>query len=239
MNTSKIILGQEILLQWFTSQPSFKASFAKSKTICTMVARDISIGEDRPLYKLLYPLVGVGILEFQDNGYSLSPSIFLKGRKGIFGLNIPNTIQDNLEFESKLFSNHLVIFNLDDTKKILNSEIPIASFDYGILKKIKPLSEIIKKWECVDLLNTDRFQYLSDVGWVNANNLLKPGVYRNSENSATRRYLYYQNNWFEIDSSANNFTDQNIAHILGKIENKKNVFYYDKSQKILRINTFQ
>jgi hypothetical protein len=239
MNTSKIKLGQEILLQWFTSQPSNKATFAKSKSICSVIAKDISMDEDKPLYKILYPLVSVGLLEFQNTGYSLSPSIFLKGSKKIFGLNIPKSIQDNLDFVSKSYSEHLVILNLNETKKILNSEIPITSFDYGVLKKIKPISAIIKGWERVDLVISNKFQYLSEVGWVNANNILKPGVYRNSENSATRRYLYYQNNWYDIDSSANNFTDQNIAYTLGKVENKKSIFHYDNSQKILKINTFQ
>lgn len=239
MNTYKHTLGQEILLQWFNCQPYYKATFEKTKSICKIIANDISENDlKNSQYKYLFPLVSIGLLEYHEKGFTLAPSIFLLGENSIIGINIPELIQEKLNIKTKAYSAHLIRLSLEEKKNIPDSKIPFVKFDKNILKKISPFIEIIKNWEVTETLDINNFDFLSDRGWISSQRPFKVGVYKHSINLASRRYLYFNESWYHLDSDSNNSTSQDISFILGKVVSGKSLFKYYETQKKLKIDLY-
>lgn len=240
---------QEALLNWFRYSPAELKSFYSINKLCRSISQRYSITGDPNnfVYKLLYPLIKRGLVEFYGEGkFRLSPTSILFNQHFLFACHVPESIREKIGVVSysEPFSG-ITIYTYSDCvlRDFINQGIPSNHFNLrSILSKILPLQQIIKEWEDDDDIEGIGIAELCYWGegnrWVNKHDSPECGVFRKGNESYNEKVLRINNHqWKKIPAGEDNIDAFSLAVLYGKIYNNYNIgLSYVASEQVLSVN---
>ncbi|OQP62905.1 hypothetical protein A3860_26720 [Niastella vici] len=239
---------QEGLLNWFRYSPTELKSFYSINKLCRSISQRYSTTGylNNVVYKLLYPLIKIGLIEFYGDGkFRLSPTSILFNQHFLLACCAPESIREKIGVASvtEPFSG-IAIYAYSDRvlRGFMNQGIPCNHFNLGsILSKILPLQQIIKEWEDDDIeaIGIAELCYWGEGNiWIKKDDYPKCGVFRNGNENYNKKLLRINNHqWKRIPEAKDNIDAFSLAVLFGKIYNNYNIgLSYVASEQVLSVN---
>lgn len=233
---NKLIHLQALLLKWFKhfNVRTFEQIRITSKSLC--ISNNI---EGSSIYKLLYPLLKMGFVEFVgDEKYQVSPSVIIFYPKVSIavGINLTDEQKEKLKdilYEEDLFGNIRFQINGNDIEPLCqNLNCHYQKYDNkDILIHFPKIRDILVNFEesysvfdKVQFYNNNNHQWEKDQKQI--------GIFRRSSDSFIY-YLRIEDKNFKIPINPEGWL---LAECYQVSCEKCDFFCYDKATKILTIN---
>lgn len=227
---------QRGIIEWFQLQPGTEKKAHAVQTVCANLYKQMGEdGSSKYKYRLIHPLLKLGVLEYYNGDYRLSPSCALQKNSNILFCNLPCTglVQPPI-YDSGL---GIQVYENNGQIKSFLQQQGINSVPFkltGLLQKIS-LAKAIETWPPVKVSEATGFQILDENNtWQWAKNIV-PGVYKTGKEDYARRLIMIaENNWRSI---SNNWNDYPVAILWSKIQNNFPLFIqYRQKEKLLSLN---
>jgi len=232
---------QALLLKWLKHRG--KCSIVQIRNACFNLLKSFHTELKHPLYKVFFPLVRKGYVEFCGNGYYqlTQPSIlfFNKNQTGV-GINLLDEQKEKLEEHIKVDENEFGIIRFVISKtEILNfSEKNNCKFSEPnvseILFNFPKISDVVHKFDTAHIASTVQF-YDLERGWRKNKNQ-SFGIFRLSEDSL-KFYIRTNQSDFQIPDSKINPEGRPLAESYQAIISGLDFLIYENNKKRLTIKT--
>jgi hypothetical protein len=239
---------QEGLIHWFSLDPASLKSLRNIENICTNLFQQYFPLEkpERAKYKIFYPLIKYGIIEFYgNNSFALSPSCALHNNELVLFINVStlDSIEKDSESYNTNYSSLKLYKNTEDKFSLLNRmTIPYNKFLLSKSLLIFPsIKSIINSWTDEVIHNSNDHYFLNaNNKWVPCTYPLPIGVHRKSKEVYSQRILKLAGKWKCIPSRENNIDAFNYAVVWGQIQNgwDTGINYFPLNDTLVVHNTF-
>jgi hypothetical protein len=239
---------QSLLFKWLKNYNSRHIN--QIRAACHGLLRSHNIDDEKItrycLYRLFYPLLRYGLVEFTGKGnYQTSPPVIFLNRNGsvcqFAAVNLNKAQLKNLQqtipdfqidsFQIVRFSASMVTINNFSSKdqiRIQDNRIDC------ILSQMPTIRAVVSSFKEF-YPNSKGFYYfnLDDFEWVRSKNELKPGLYKASaEDYSKRCFLEGDNVWRRIPTLEENPDSVNIARWTQGILEQRKYLCYDQIKKL-------
>lgn len=230
---------EALLLKWLKHRG--KCSIEQIQNASLNLLKSFHEEPKHPLYKVFFPLVRKGYVEFCGNGYyqPTQPSILFynKNQTGV-GINLSDEQKEEFikvdedEFGIVRFvASKTEVFNFSEKNNCEYSE-PNAP---EILNNFPKISDVIQKFEKATITSRSIQFYDLELGWAKNKNQ-SIGVFRLSEDSL-KFYIRTNQSDFQIPDSKINPDGRPLAESYQAIISGLDFLIYEKNKKRLTINT--
>lgn len=186
-------------------------------------------------YKLLYPLIKSGVIEFYGNGQvGLSPSSILIGSKNTLICNVPKKYLEEFQLQAtSYFDGSLLVLDRHQLvlDKFIGTGVPIAKFNFSnTLSQLSSLDTIIRSWTQISIIDTNSLLFLNEGNkWVDLQGNLLTGVYRVGSEAFAQRLIFMGNDeWRIIPTERMNIDAFSVARIWARAKmGCQKYFHYD------------
>lgn len=210
---------QEGLIDWFKLTPTEPKSWTAISTLCTKLFHQYYPNHKPALgkYKIFTPLLRLGILEFQGQGfYRLSPSCYIQHKHHLVGINAPSDdpALSNPTISQNPFSTTILHNNMDNQQWIQAQNIPIIAFNLlSSLSNITSINNWINGWLDDIIINENLLQPFDPRhSWGNQGATIHPGLYRNGKEAYSPKLLKLTTtDWKRVPSHLQNPDAFNVA----------------------------
>jgi hypothetical protein len=230
---------QALLLQWHKHHGV--CSIEQIRTACSNLMKSFNLEADHSLFKVFFPLVRKGFVEFIGNGkYQVSQPIILYYRKGQIAVSINQTKE-----QKRVIENQFELIDIDDFDVIRFKSAPnkvklfckISNCEYSepnvskILSNFPKISDVVSKFEPAMISSSGEYYDVLNHRWKKNKNQ-NAGVFRLSEDSH-KFYLRTKQRDFQIPDFSINPEGRPLAESFQAAEENIEFLYYQKSHKIL------
>ena len=235
--------GQSILLDWFKHNSGSSHNISKIRVICQNISIVEGLEDDTNyLYRYLFPLVRIGIVEYLGNdSYSLSnPVLYIIG-DFIIAVNYNKISTKNiLHLCKNSFFNDLVLYFGVHSKKEIEDELKANCINLkfsSLFKSLPKLESFIDSLQPLQLVPDQDFRKYNYFGWSSTYTPNEIGCYKAADNIASKRYILTSAlQWKEIPNRNINPDAFNLAVCYTKVELQQNIgIQYDKQKMELKI----
>jgi len=232
---------QNLLLQWHKHQGV--CSIEQIRTACSNLLRSFDLETEHSLFKVFFPLLRKGFIEFCGNGkYQISYPVILYYQKEqiAVGINLLEVQKELLKEVGKVNEDEFGICRLIIVKKHIqdfciknncNYSEPIIS---DILSNFPKISDVVGKFDKSSISSSGEYFNVLKHRWVRNNNQ-SAGVFRLSEDSY-KYYLRTQNHGdLQIPDSKINPEGRPLAESYQAVVEKHDFLFYNKKDKVLTV----
>ena len=233
---------QVIFFEWFKHHNI--RSEAQIRSACNNLLENNELDNIHSLYKLFYPLVRKGLIEFVGkNKYQVSSSVILLNKKFkvAIGVNLSVQQKENLKLSSDLEEDKFGIVRFNYDLKNIKQFSEKYNCDYKVIYSSKILNKFPKAIDILSTLETAsitstniQFYYARYRTWKNRDNQIN-GLFRLSEDSL-KKYLRLDGKNYSIPSSTTNPEIRFIAETYQITNELNDSFKYSKMKKELIIS---
>ena len=231
---------QALYLQWHKHQGI--CSVEQIRIACSNLMKSFGFETDYSLFKVFFPLVRNGFIEFYGNGkYQMSqPTIlYYQKEQTAVGVNLLTEQKVVLADMLKMKEDKFGVVSLKISKKHMQDFCMKINCDYSepnvseILSNFPKISDVVKKFEPAMISSSgEYFDILKHCWGKNKNKNL--GVFRLSEDSH-KFYLRTKQGDFQIPDLNTNPDGRPLAECFqASVENQEFLFYH-KATKILTV----
>ena len=233
---------EALLLKWLKHRG--KCAIEQIRNACLNLLKSFHEEPKHPLYKVLFPLVRKGYVEFCGNGYyqPTQPSILFynKNQTGV-GINLSDEQNAELEEFIKVDEDEFGIVRFVASKNEVCNFLEKNNCEYSepnapeILNNFPKISDVIQKFEKATITSTSIQFYDLELGWAKNKNQ-SIGVFRLSEDSL-KFYIRTNQSDFQIPDSKINPDGRPLAESYQAIISELDFLIYEKNKKRLTIKT--
>ncbi len=232
---------QALFLQWHKHQGV--CSIEKIRTACLNLLRSFDLETSHPLYRVFFPLVRKGFIEFCGNGkYQISqPTVlYYKKERIAVGINLFIEQKQLLADIGEISEDEFGVVRLKTEGKHIQDFCFKINCDYSepiiseILSNFPKLSDLIGKFDKSSISSSGEYYNVLKHRWARNNNQ-SLGVFRLSEDSY-KYYLRTQNHGdLQIPDSKINPEGRPLAESYQAAIENHDFLFYNKEEKILTV----
>ena len=232
---------QALYLKWHKHRGV--CSIEQIRTACSNLMKSFNLEIDHSLFKVFFPLVRKGFIEFTGNGkYQVSQPVILYYRKGQIAVSINQTKE-----QKRVIENQFELIDIDDFDVIRFKSEPnkvklfckISNCEYSepniseILSNFPKISDVVNKFEPAMISSSGEYYDVLNHRWKNNKNQ-NVGVFRLSEDSH-KFYLRTKQRDFQIPDFSINPEGRPLAESFQAAKDNIEFLYYQRLQKTLTI----
>lgn len=229
---------QSLFLQWHKHQGI--SSIEKIRTGCSNLLRSFDLEIDHPLFRVFFPLVRKGFIEFCGNGkYQISrPTIlYYKKEQIAVGINLLIKQKELLANIGKTNKDELGVIRLNTTEKNIHDFCIKSNCDYSepniseILSNFPKISEVVGKFNRTSISSSGEYYDVLEHRWGKDKNKCF-GIFRLSEDS-NKYYLRTQQADLQVPDSKTNPEGRPLAECFQARIDDYNFLIYNKTNNFL------
>jgi hypothetical protein len=230
---------QKGIIEWFRMDPKSEKKSNALQTVCSNLFKTIDEGNRNYRYEMIYPLLKLGVIEYYNGNYKLSPSCALLKKSNVLFCNIPQLTETQPPLQP-LFDSELGIevYENNSQPRLYLQQLGITSSPFNLTKLLQKvsLSRIIESWPLTKVFDTRGYFFLTENNDWKPIKKLSAGVYRaGKELYAKRLLMMSETNWYSI---SNNWNDFAVAVLWTKIQNDQRLqIQYKQKEESLYLNT--
>lgn len=232
---------QSLFLQWHKHHGI--CSIEQIRTACANLSKSFDLETDHSLFKIFFPLVRNGFIEFYGNGkYHVSQPVILYYQKEqtAVGVNLLTEQKMLLADIEEMREDELGVIRFKISKNHIQDLCMKINCDYSepnvteILSNFPKISNVVKKFVTAIISTSGEYYEVLKHRWrKNTNQNL--GIFRISEDSH-KFYLRTEQGDFQIPDLSMNPDGRPLAECFQtSVENQEFLFYH-KATKILTVN---
>jgi hypothetical protein len=229
---------QKGIVEWFRAEPNSKKTLQAMQTVCVKLLAQISYNEGANYrYEIIYPLLKLGVIEYYNDNYRLSPSCAIHKGSNVLFCNIPHITEAETPLHRILDTGlGIEVYESNRQSKLYLQQLGLTSSPFSLLQLLQniSLSGIVNEWPLVKVLETSGYFFLTNNGWQPAKNV-SPGIYKTGKEIYAKRLLMMSDgNWRSISTNWNDFA---LAVLWTKIQNNERLhIQYSKKDGLIDLN---
>jgi len=232
---------QALLLKWLRHFNVRTLEQIRITSIGLCVSNDVE--DKNSIYKLLYPLLKMGFVEFIGKGkYQVSPSliIFYPNESIAVGINLTDNQKEklqNLSTQEDIFGNVRFSHKDDEIKSLcLNLSCKYLRFEISSpLVHFPKIKDVISKFDQYNTYVYERVQFYDTFNRKWEYREQSTGIFRSSPESSVF-FIKNADITYKIPSNSNNPEGWLLAECFQASYDRKDIFFYDNNEKILTVN---